>query len=47
MQFIIEPDDLACICFTCGTSGEPRGAMLTHAVSVYMMNDMYYSINAY
>ncbi|KAI8055344.1 hypothetical protein BDF22DRAFT_676663 [Syncephalis plumigaleata] len=28
-----KPDDLACICFTCGTSGEPRGVMLTHAVT--------------
>ncbi|KAI9598109.1 hypothetical protein BDF19DRAFT_433529 [Syncephalis fuscata] len=35
-----KPDDLACICFTCGTSGEPRGVMLTHANQVCSMSSL-------
>jgi long-chain acyl-CoA synthetase len=28
------PDDLACVCYTSGTTGNPKGAMITHANAV-------------
>ena len=40
-----QPSDLATICYTSGTTGTPKGAMLTHANIVSMVSSCYFLLH--